>query len=110
MTGWSWAPSKRRPPSKSRRPGVARAQSRFVCQACGADFPRWEGQCRSCAAWNTLVETVVTARTRSGGASAGRGLVGVMAPERLSAPSERPADRLGTGLGELDRVLGGGVV
>ena len=41
---------------------MARAQSRFVCQACGADFLRWEGQCRSCAAWNTLVETVVTAR------------------------------------------------
>ena len=89
---------------------MARAQSRFVCQACGADFLRWEGQCRSCAAWNTLVETVIAARPRSAGPSGGRGLVGVMAPVPLSAASEHPVDRLGTGLGELDRVLGGGVV
>ena len=44
---------------------MARAQSRFVCQACGTDFPRWEGQCRSCSAWNTLVETVMTAKVRA---------------------------------------------
>ena len=90
---------------------MARAQSRFVCQACGAEFLRWEGQCRSCAEWNTLVETVVSARPRSaGGGSGGRALVGVMAPVPLSAASEGPTARLGTSLGELDRVLGGGVV
>ena len=88
---------------------MARAQSRFVCQACGAEFLRWEGQCRSCAEWNTLVETVVAARPRA--AAAGRrGLVGVMAPVPLSAPSESPIQRLGTSIGELDRVLGGGIV
>ena len=38
---------------------VARVQSRFVCQSCGAAVPRWEGQCRTCGEWNTLVETVV---------------------------------------------------
>ena len=89
---------------------MARAQSRFVCQACGADYPRWEGQCRSCSAWNTLVETVVTARqraTRSAGrAGAGPG----PAPVALSAPADGPTERLRTGLGELDRVLGGGIV
>ncbi len=88
---------------------MARAQSRFVCQACGAEFLRWEGQCRSCAEWNSLVETVVTARPRARVAGT-RGLVGVMAPVPLSAPSERPTDRLPTSLGELDRVLGGGIV
>ena len=87
---------------------MARAQSRFVCQACGADYPRWEGQCRSCAAWNTLVETVVAARPR-GLRSAAPGL-GAPAPVALSAPAEGPVDRLPTGLGELDRVLGGGIV
>jgi DNA repair protein RadA/Sms len=87
---------------------MARAQSRFVCQACGADYPRWEGQCRSCAAWNTLVETVVAARPRGLRAS---GQVGrAPAPVALSAPAEGPVDRLPTGLGELDRVLGGGIV
>jgi DNA repair protein RadA/Sms len=38
---------------------VARQQSRYVCQSCGAAHLRWEGQCRTCGAWNTLVETVV---------------------------------------------------
>jgi DNA repair protein RadA/Sms len=38
---------------------VARAQSRYICQTCGAAHIRWEGQCRTCGAWNTLVETVV---------------------------------------------------
>ena len=38
---------------------MARVQSRFVCQSCGAAVPRWEGQCRTCGEWNTLVETVV---------------------------------------------------
>jgi DNA repair protein RadA/Sms len=89
---------------------MARAQSRFVCQACGADFPRWEGQCRSCAAWNTLVETVVTARQRpSRGAARGSAGAGPQ-PVALSAPSDGPTERLRTGLAELDRVLGGGIV
>ena len=38
---------------------MAKTQSRYVCQACGDAFLRWEGQCRTCGAWNTLVETVV---------------------------------------------------
>lgn len=89
---------------------MARAQTRFVCQACGADFLRWEGQCRSCAAWNTLVETVVTARAaaRAGRATAGPGKAAEPVP--LSAPAEAPTPRLSTGMRELDRVLGGGIV
>jgi len=87
---------------------MARAQSRFVCQACGADFLRWEGQCRSCAAWNTLVETVVTARSRErrSAVAVGPGLV----PVPLSAATDADVSRLETGLPELDRVLGGGIV
>ena len=38
---------------------MARPTSRFVCQGCGEAFLRWEGQCRACGAWNSLVETVV---------------------------------------------------
>jgi DNA repair protein RadA/Sms len=87
---------------------LARTQSRFVCQACGADFLRWEGQCRSCAAWNTLVETVVSARPRDRrpGTAAAAGV----APVPLSAPAEAPIRRMPTGLRELDQVLGGGIV
>jgi DNA repair protein RadA/Sms len=88
---------------------MARAQSRFVCQACGADFLRWEGQCRSCAAWNTLVETVVTARAAARADAVRR--IGTVDPVPLSAPQEdAPTRRLSTGMRELDRVLGGGIV
>ena len=44
---------------------VARSQSRYVCQTCAESYPRWEGQCRSCGGWNTLVETVVREPTRA---------------------------------------------
>jgi DNA repair protein RadA/Sms len=89
---------------------MARAQSRFVCQACGAEFLRWEGQCRTCAAWNTLVETVVVARPGDRRSGAGRTLVATAEPVPLSAPSDAPAQRIPTGLRELNRVLGGGIV
>jgi DNA repair protein RadA/Sms len=88
---------------------MARAQSRFVCQACGADYPRWEGQCRACAAWNTLVETVTTSRERAR-ASVRRASGRWPDPVALSAAADGPVERLRTGLGELDRVLGGGIV
>ncbi|OGN88362.1 MAG: DNA repair protein RadA [Chloroflexi bacterium GWC2_73_18] len=89
---------------------MARPRSRYTCQACGWSAPRWEGQCRDCGAWNTLVETPIRA-------------LGV--PRRIPRPapgSDAPvpvplADlavqattRFGTGLDELDRVLGGGAV
>jgi DNA repair protein RadA/Sms len=94
---------------------VTRAESRYVCQACGASVLRWEGQCRTCGEWNTLVETVVhvadrprSARVAGGGRrSAGEGPPGVV--PLASVPTDA-APRLPTGLAELDRVLGGGLV
>lgn len=100
---------------------MARAETRFVCQACGGEFLRWEGQCRSCAAWNTLVETVVGggARARARGGSRRGGTLpgggaggerGAGEPSRLSAIAEADVPRLATDVRELDRVLGGGLV
>ncbi len=86
---------------------MARAQSRYVCQACGAEFLRWEGQCRACEAWSTLVETVVAPAARARHAPAPGA---VAAPVPLTDVREGPTPRLPTGLGELDRVLGGGIV
>jgi DNA repair protein RadA/Sms len=85
---------------------VARSQSRYVCQACGAAQLRWEGQCRDCGGWNTLVETVVRAETRkravAGPATGAEALAG--------AGADEGAPRRPLGIGELDRVLGGGIV
>jgi DNA repair protein RadA/Sms len=88
---------------------VARAESRYVCQACGEAFLRWEGQCRGCGAWNTLVETVLRepprrARRRPSGAEAGA------QPVALAALAEPELEHRPTGIGEVDRVLGGGLV
>jgi DNA repair protein RadA/Sms len=87
---------------------MARPQSRFVCSECAAISLRWEGQCRSCGGWNTLVETVATppAARRDRAAP-------VAAPPTtslLEATSDDGARRLPIGIGELDRVLGGGLV
>lgn len=81
----------------------------FVCQNCGAVSSRWTGKCASCEEWNTLVE-----ETDAGPSPPGTGLMGasrgrVVALETLDGHSE-PAPRIGTGLAELDRVTGGGIV
>ncbi len=87
---------------------MARSQSRFICQSCGASVLRWEGQCRTCGEWNTLVETVVrdASRPRSTTPSPAGS-----APVPLSQAGEGDAEvRRPVGIGELDRVLGGGLV
>ena len=88
---------------------MARAQSRYVCQACGEAFLRWEGQCRGCGAWNTLVETVLREPPRSGRKRATGAEPGAP-PVALAALKEAELERRPTGIGELDRVLGGGLV
>ena len=88
---------------------MARPTSRFVCQGCGEAFLRWEGQCRGCGAWNSLVETVV--RESPQASRALRVATGAAAaPVPLSEIGESDVPRLATGLAELDRVLGGGLV
>jgi DNA repair protein RadA/Sms len=90
---------------------VARAESRFVCQTCGASYLRWEGQCRSCESWNTLVETVVRVPSRADEARAATRVIRAgPEPVALAGSAEQPVPRILTGIGELDRVLGGGLV
>ena len=88
---------------------MARPKKRYVCQACGSISSRWQGQCAECGEWNSLVEdsagvvTPFSARhdLRSGGRRVE--LVG------LEAESVLP-ERVGTGIAEFDRALGGGLV
>ncbi len=90
---------------------MAKSHSRFVCQTCGDAFLRWEGQCRTCGAWNTLVETVVREPSRASRAVMGiaEGRPGAV-PQPLGSVVEADLPRLAVGIGELDRVLGGGLV
>ncbi len=85
---------------------MARNSSRYVCSACGSKAPRWAGQCPSCGEWNTLIEERSSAPERRAISAYARTLRPV--PLGEVAPAER--NRLSTGIGELDRVLGGGIV
>jgi DNA repair protein RadA/Sms len=80
---------------------MARLNPLFVCGACGGETLKWQGQCPVCGEWNSLEQRVAT-RTRPASAAAA---------VPLSVPSSSAAlARLGSGAGELDRVLGGGIV
>jgi DNA repair protein RadA/Sms len=90
---------------------VARTQSRFVCQSCGDAFLKWEGQCRTCGTWNSLVETLVREPARATRATARAAAPGTgSTPTPLAGVAEAILPRLRVGIGELDRVLGGGLV
>lgn len=88
---------------------MARQQSRFICQRCAESFLRWEGQCRACGEWNSLVETIVREPPRVERAEE-RGHSATAQPSGLATVSEADLPRLPVGIGELDRVLGGGLV
>jgi DNA repair protein RadA/Sms len=87
---------------------MARASSIHVCSDCGHETPRWHGQCPGCGAWNTLVEEAVARPVA--GARRGGGTAKAAAPVALGSVEAQDLARLSTGIGELDRVLGGGVV
>lgn len=86
---------------------MARARTIFVCQACGSQSPRWLGRCPDCQGWNTLAEERTEAASTATRRPAGRAKG---APESLAAVEDASETRLLSGIGELDRVLGGGVV
>lgn len=83
----------------------------FVCQQCGGASPKWAGQCPTCGAWNTLVETVAAPRAAPARApSAAHAIAGMAAVTPIGAVDSAEASRLVSGIGEVDRVLGGGFV
>lgn len=94
---------------------MSKSKVAFTCTECGAISPKWNGQCGDCEAWNSLTETVIT-KPLSGltPAQQGRfkGYAGVMDAEIIELADVPLAAevRVSTGLPELDRVLGGGLV
>lgn len=75
----------------------------FVCSECGYESPKWLGKCPGCGSWNTLTEEI--SRPKSVDAYVAKSI-----PRKLKSIEIVEEDRYSTGLGELDRVLGGGVV
>ena len=84
---------------------MAKTKTLFVCQACGGSSPKWQGQCPACQAWNTLEESLAeTANHRF------QGLSKSVPRQKLLSIDAEDSPRLPTGIEELDRVLGGGLV
>ena len=86
---------------------MAKAHKTYVCQQCGAVYPKWSGRCESCNAWNSIVEENQPASAAQ--RSLGGGKAHKVAFVPLSGASE-PLTRRRTGMGEFDRVCGGGLV
>ena len=88
---------------------MAKLKTRYVCQACGSETQRWQGQCPDCSEWNTLVQeaaanvTVFAAKHNLQGGGRSIELVGLDAAVALP-------DRMQTGIAEFDRAVGGGIV
>ncbi len=89
---------------------MAKVRAQFVCQQCGTSYPKWTGRCENCGEWNTLVEQVAPAKGSSAVArSAANG--SVLVPQRMGEIEAQEAfQRMSTGFGDLDVVLGGGVL
>ncbi len=89
-----------------------KAATVFFCQNCGYESSKWMGQCPGCKEWNSFVEETVSKTTpHMGGASASTGRSSSsLAPSTLADISISEESRIVTGIGELDRVLGGGIV
>ena len=91
----------------------SRAASEYVCQSLRGGRSRWEGQCRSCGAWNSLVETLVrpvSRRSAAGGRRPAGGAQPTAAARPLRSLDGRALARRATGISEVDRLLGGGLV
>lgn len=86
---------------------MAKTKLTFCCQSCGMLYPKWSGQCTSCQAWNSIVEEISTPIT----SSRYQGFAGVEASlTRMADVTLQEDIRLTSGLPELDRVLGGGII
>jgi DNA repair protein RadA/Sms len=85
---------------------VSKAKSLYTCSECGGTTPKWLGKCPSCDAWNTLIESVAEAPSKHRYQS----LAAAQPVATLSQIEASEVDRQPTGIDELDRVLGGGIV
>lgn len=89
---------------------MARSFSVYVCQQCDYESTKWFGKCPECGSWNSAVETVQQQTSLRGGFKSGRDRTFSAKPVNLSEIKNTQTKRILTGISELDRVLGGGIV
>ena len=92
---------------------MAKARTAYVCGECGAEHSKWQGQCAECGVWNTLTEFVVQPATKSAAVNPRSGYAGAVDAAKvtkLATVAAEAEQRSATGIAELDRVLGGGLV
>ncbi|RAU17373.1 DNA repair protein RadA [Nitrincola tibetensis] len=100
---------------------MAKAKTAYVCNDCGAEYSKWQGQCTACQAWNTLTEVRLSSATASSSSRGARfdgyagatGTAGNQTSQRVISLGDvnlAEMPRISSGAGELDRVLGGGLV
>jgi DNA repair protein RadA/Sms len=92
---------------------MAKAKTAYVCAECGAEHNKWQGQCAECGVWNTLAEFVVQPATKSAAVNPRGGYAGgadAAKVTKLATVATETEQRSATGIAELDRVLGGGLV
>lgn len=92
----------------------ARPRTAYVCAECGADFNKWQGQCGACGAWDSLgefaIESAAAAKSPASRRSGWAGKVDAPKVTALKDVRHHEHERVSTGIGEFDRVLGGGLV
>lgn len=88
---------------------MGKAKTQFICNNCGASYPKWTGKCSNCGEWNSLVEEVVASAKSIVGKSANTGTV-LKAQTMSDISGDDYKSRLGTGVADLDTVLGGGIL
>ena len=89
---------------------MAKNKLLYSCTQCGAQAPKWTGQCGDCGAWNSLTEIAKTAPLRAGRFAGFAGDAGQVQLQRLADVTADDVTRQATGINEFDRVLGGGLV
>ena len=87
---------------------MARVKNQFICQQCGAAYPKWTGKCDNCCEWNSLVEQApIESGSNALARSSGKGAV-LKTLQLTEVGGESVAERLSTGITDLDTVLSGG--
>ena len=88
---------------------MAKTKTQFICSECGYQTAKWMGKCPGCGTWNTLTETIVSDSTKASSVSKSASFT-TSSPKSIKEVEIDRYARYSTGMKELDRVLGGGIV